>query len=76
MRVYFYAGERPSEGLVNLRNALRAVGHNCLRLRARGSQFTARRNRVIINWGCTDNEWGRQGRPDCRFRPLLQNKAW
>lgn len=56
MRVYFYAGERPSEGLVNLRNALRDVGHNCLRLRARGSQFTARRGRVIINWGCSDNE--------------------
>ncbi len=56
MRVYFFAGERPSEGLINLRNALRDEGHACLRLRAQGSQFTARRDRVIINWGCTDNE--------------------
>ena len=56
MRGFFYAGDKVSEGLNNLRAALNLEGHRMLRLRAEGSQFTPSREKLIINWGTTSAE--------------------
>lgn len=59
MRGFFFAGDKVSEGLNNLRAALNIAGHRMLRLKAEGSAFVASRDKFLINWGTTTGEINR-----------------
>jgi len=45
--------DRPSNGLINLRNALLESGLDCKRLLRNGSRYSYREGHILINWGCS-----------------------
>lgn len=53
MQIFFYKGERVSEGVVNLRNKLRELGMNSLILKHENSAFRGGEDKMLINWGCS-----------------------
>ena len=48
---YIFKGDRPSNGAINLKDALGAT-----MMRSTGSTYTGRRAGAVINWGCTNGE--------------------
>lgn len=48
---YIFKGDRPSNGAINLKEALGAT-----MLRSAGSTYTGRRDGAVINWGCVNSE--------------------
>ncbi len=48
---YIFKGDRPSNGAINLKDALGAT-----LLRSVGSTYTGRRAGAVINWGCVNGE--------------------
>lgn len=51
MQFNIFKGDRPSNGAINLKDALGAT-----MLKSKGSAYTGRRESCIINWGCTNAE--------------------
>lgn len=56
MQIFFYKGERVSEGVVNLRNKLRELGQNSLILKHENSAFRGGEGKMLINWGCSTGD--------------------
>ena len=48
---YIFKGDRPSNGAINLKEALGAT-----MMRSAGSTYTGRRAGAVINWGCINGE--------------------
>jgi len=46
--------DRPSTGLLNLRNALREAGVDCKRIKRNRSTYRRKSDHVVINWGCSE----------------------
>lgn len=66
---YIFKGDRPSNGAINLKEALGAT-----MLRSAGSTYTGRRDGAVINWGCVNSEALRLARvAEAAGRPFLNH---
>lgn len=66
---YIFKGDRPSNGAINLKEALGAT-----MMRSTGSTYTGRRAGAVINWGCVNSEAHRLARvAEAAGRPFLNN---
>lgn len=66
---YIFKGDRPSNGAINLKEALGAT-----LLRSTRSSYTGRRAGAVINWGCINIETYRLARvAEAAGRPFLNN---
>lgn len=66
---YIFKGDRPSNGAINLKEALGAT-----MMRSVGSAYTGRRVGAVINWGCVNSEAQRLARvAEAAGRPFLNN---
>ena len=70
---YIFKGDRPSNGAINLKEALGAT-----MMRSAGSTYTGRRAGAVINWGCVNDEARRlaiiaeaAGRPFLNHPPFV-----
>lgn len=69
---YIFKGDRPSNGAINLKEALGAT-----LLRSTGSTYTGRRAGAVINWGCINSEAFRLSRvAEAAGRPFLNHPAY
>lgn len=66
---YIFKGDRPSNGAINLKEALGAT-----MMRSAGSTYTGRRAGAVINWGCINGEAFRLARiAEAAGRPFLNH---
>lgn len=69
---YLFKGDRPSNGAINLKEALGAT-----MMRSTGSTYTGRKAGAVINWGCTNDEAQRLARiAETAGRPFLNHPTY
>lgn len=69
---YIFKGDRPSNGAINLKEALGAT-----MMRSVGSTYTGRRAGAVINWGCVNSEAQRLAHiAETAGRPFLNHPTF